>query len=48
MAGFALAKFKFLGRNLIFMVILATLLIPLQVLMVPVFWCSKRWAGSTN
>ncbi len=41
MAGFALAKFKFPGRNLIFMVILATLLIPLQVLMVPVFLVLK-------
>ncbi len=41
MAGFALAKFKFPGRNLIFLVILATLLIPLQVLMVPVFLVLK-------
>jgi alpha-1,4-digalacturonate transport system permease protein len=41
MAGFALAKFKFPGRNLIFIVILATLLIPLQVLMVPVFLVLK-------
>jgi alpha-1,4-digalacturonate transport system permease protein len=41
MAGFALAKFKFPGRNLIFMTILATLLIPLQVLMVPVFLVLK-------
>jgi len=41
MAGFALAKFKFPGRNLIFMAILATLLIPLQVLMVPVFLVLK-------
>jgi alpha-1,4-digalacturonate transport system permease protein len=41
MAGFALAKFKFPGRNLIFMIILATLLIPLQVLMVPVFLVLK-------
>ena len=41
MAGFALAKFKFRGRNLIFVVILATLLIPLQVLMVPVFLVLK-------
>lgn len=41
MAGFALAKFKFAGRNLIFMTILATLLIPIQVLMVPVFLVLK-------
>jgi alpha-1,4-digalacturonate transport system permease protein len=41
MAGFALAKFKFPGRNLIFMTILATLLIPIQVLMVLVFLVLK-------
>jgi alpha-1,4-digalacturonate transport system permease protein len=41
MAGFALTKFKFPGRNLIFMTILATLLIPIQVLMVPVFLVLK-------
>jgi alpha-1,4-digalacturonate transport system permease protein len=41
MAGFALAKFKFPGRNTIFILILATLLIPLQVLMVPVFLVLK-------
>jgi alpha-1,4-digalacturonate transport system permease protein len=37
MAGFALAKYKFRGRKLIFFLILSTLLVPLQVLMVPVF-----------
>src|SRR5207244_11717084 len=38
---FGLAKFKIPVRNLIFLVILATLLIPLQVLMVPVFLVLK-------
>jgi alpha-1,4-digalacturonate transport system permease protein len=41
MAGFALAKYRFLGRQLIFMVIVSVLLIPLQVLMVPVFLILK-------
>jgi alpha-1,4-digalacturonate transport system permease protein len=41
MAGFALAKYKFLGREFIFMLIISVLLIPLQVLMVPVFLVLK-------
>jgi alpha-1,4-digalacturonate transport system permease protein len=41
MAGFALAKYRFLGRQVIFMVIISVLLIPLQVLMVPVFLILK-------
>jgi alpha-1,4-digalacturonate transport system permease protein len=41
MAGFALAKYRFLGRQFIFMVIVSVLLIPLQVLMVPVFLILK-------
>jgi alpha-1,4-digalacturonate transport system permease protein len=37
MAGFALAKYKFFGGNAIFWTILATLMLPLQVIMVPIF-----------
>ncbi len=37
MAAFALAKFKFVGRDLLFLITLATLMIPLQVIMVPIF-----------
>lgn len=37
MAGYALAKFIFPGRNLIFVVMLSTLMIPLQVIMIPIF-----------
>src|ERR1700750_3085683 len=37
MAGFALAKYQFLGRNFLLLLIVSVLLIPLQVLMVPVF-----------
>lgn len=37
MAGYALAKFKFKGNNLIFFLFIATLMIPLEVIMVPIF-----------
>ncbi len=37
MAGYALAKYKFAGRDAIFTIMLATLMIPLQVIMVPIF-----------
>ncbi|MGI6215349.1 MAG: carbohydrate ABC transporter permease [Christensenellales bacterium] len=43
MAGYALAKYIFPGRELIFTVMLATLMIPLQVIMVPVFLQLKRF-----
>lgn len=42
MAGYALAKYVFMGRDLIFGVMLATLMIPLQVIMVPIFLQLKR------
>lgn len=37
MAAFALSKYKFRGRNLIFLVTIGTLMIPLSVILVPVF-----------
>lgn len=37
MAGYALAKFDFKGKTIIFGVILATLMIPFQVLLIPLF-----------
>jgi len=37
MAGYALAKFDFKGNKLIFFLFIATLMIPLQVIMVPIF-----------
>ena len=48
MAGFALAKYHFLGRQFIFLLIISVLLIPLQVLMVPVFLILKTlgWINS--
>jgi alpha-1,4-digalacturonate transport system permease protein len=48
MAGFALAKYRFLGRQFIFLLIISVLLVPLQVLMVPVFLVLKAlgWVNS--
>lgn len=38
MAAFALSKYRFRGRGLSFAAILATLMVPLAVVLVPVFW----------
>jgi hypothetical protein len=48
MAGFALAKYHFLGRSFLLLLIISVLLIPLQVLMVPVFLILKTvgWINS--
>lgn len=37
MAAFALAKYEFKGRNAIFLIMIGTLMIPLSVVLVPVF-----------
>ena len=37
MSGYALAKFKFKGMNLIMIIILSTIMLPLEVIMVPIF-----------
>lgn len=37
MAAFALSKYKFRGRNAIFLITIGTLMIPLSVILVPVF-----------
>jgi len=37
MAAFALSKYKFPGRNLIFLIMISTLMVPLSVVLVPVF-----------
>jgi multiple sugar transport system permease protein len=40
-AGYALAKFEFFGKQAIFLAILATLMLPIEVLMVPTFLIVK-------
>jgi alpha-1,4-digalacturonate transport system permease protein len=37
MAAFALSKYQFRGRNAIFFIILSTLMVPLSVILIPVF-----------
>lgn len=36
-AGYGLAKYNFRGRNTLFVIILATIMIPVQVILVPVY-----------
>jgi len=42
MAGYALSKYRFVGRDAIFIVMIATLMIPLQVIMIPIFLQLKQ------
>jgi multiple sugar transport system permease protein len=44
MAGYAFARFRFLGRTALFIVIMATLMVPFQVTMIPQFIITK-WLG---
>lgn len=37
LAGYGLAKYNFRGRNFLFVVVLATIMIPVQVILVPVY-----------
>jgi multiple sugar transport system permease protein len=44
LAGYAFARFRFLGRTALFAVIMATLMVPFQVTMIPQFIITK-WIG---
>ena len=44
LAGYAFARFRFLGRTALFAVIMATLMVPFQVTMIPWFAITK-WLG---
>jgi multiple sugar transport system permease protein len=44
LAGYAFARYRFLGRAALFAVILATLMVPFQVTMIPQFLITK-WLG---
>lgn len=37
MSGYAFAKYQFKGRNILFAVVLTTLMVPLEVIMIPIF-----------
>ena len=50
MAAFALSKYRFRGRNAVFLVIIGTLMIPISVILVPVYlviteigWVNNLW-----
>jgi ABC-type glycerol-3-phosphate transport system permease component len=43
MAGYALAKYRFFGRHFIFLAVLSSLMLPLQVTMVPLFLVIKEF-----
>jgi alpha-1,4-digalacturonate transport system permease protein len=42
MAAFALSKYNFKGRSFVFALILSTLMVPLAVILVPVFWVTHQ------
>lgn len=42
LAGYAFARFEFRGRNALFILVLATMMIPFQVTMIPLFLTVKR------
>ena len=44
LAGYAFARFRFLGRGLLFAVLMTTLMVPFQVTMIPQFIITK-WLG---
>ena len=47
LAGYALARLKFRGRELLLLIVLATLVIPFQLLVIPVFLVLK-WGNLIN
>jgi multiple sugar transport system permease protein len=44
LAGYAFARYRFLGRGVLFVLIMATLMVPFQVTMIPQFIITK-WLG---
>lgn len=48
MAAFALAKYKFPGRQTIFMTMIATLMVPLSVVLVPIFLVITQVGWNNN
>jgi len=48
LAGYGLAKYRFPGRDLLFLLVLATMMLPLEVILVPMFLITKqlRWLNT--
>jgi multiple sugar transport system permease protein len=44
LAGYAFARYRFIGRTLLFVLIMATLMVPFQVTMIPQYLITK-WLG---
>ena len=47
LAGFGFAKYRFPGRTLLFVAVLSTIMVPFQVLVVPLF-VEVKWFGWEN
>ena len=43
MAGFAFAKFEFRGKNLLFVTVLITFMIPVEVIIIPLYILMRDW-----
>ncbi len=48
LAGYAFARLHFFGRDVLFLLILATLIIPFEVLFVPLYLMLAGWGGWLN
>lgn len=48
LAGYAFARLPFFGRDVLFLLILATLIIPFQILFVPLYLMLAGWGGWLN
>ena len=48
LAGYSLAKFSYRGRNLLYLTVLSTMMLPMEVVMVPTFLIVKKlnWLNS--
>lgn len=43
MAGFAFAKFEFRGKNVLFVIVLVTFMIPVEVIIIPLYIIVRDW-----
>jgi multiple sugar transport system permease protein len=48
LCGFAFAKYRFLGRDILFMLVLASMMIPFFVTLIPVFYIVKQLGWLNN
>jgi len=48
LAGYAFARLRFFGRDVLFLLILATLIIPFEILFVPLYLMLSGWGGWLN